>query len=129
MMTTRTRSSSDANLAIYYSMVATDSDDKLWGVFIKDHNSIDIEEEGKIKAQRLNVGFSRARERMHFVLSKPLSQFNGSIGEALRHYHQVLEDAKKEKPGTMVDPNSPMEPYVLHWLYQTDFWNKNKHED
>lgn len=111
---------------IYYSMVASEADDKLWGVFIKDLNSVDIEEDGKIKAQRLNVGFSRARESMHFVLSKPLSQFNGSIGEALRHYHQTLEDAKQEKPVTMVDPKSAMEPYVLHWLYQSDFWNKNK---
>ncbi|RJQ48924.1 MAG: hypothetical protein C4538_03080 [Nitrospiraceae bacterium] len=111
---------------VYYSMVATETDDKLWGVFIKDLESVDIEEDGKIKAQRLNVGLSRARERMHFVLSKPLSQFTGSIGEALRHYHNVLEDAKKEKPVTMVDPKSAMEPYVLHWLYQTDFCNKNK---
>ena len=113
---------------IYYSMVATEADDKLWGVFIKDLNSVDIEEDGKIKAQRLNVGFSRARERVHFVLSKPLSQFTGSIGEALRHYHQILEEARQEKSVTMVDPKSPMEPYVLHWLYQTDFWNKNKHK-
>ncbi|MDA8242184.1 MAG: AAA domain-containing protein [Nitrospiraceae bacterium] len=111
---------------IYYSMVATETDDKLWGVFIKDLNKVDIEEEGKIKAQRLNVGFSRARERMHFVLSKPLSEFNGSVGEALRHYHHVLEDARQEKPVTAVDPKSAMEPYVLHWLYQTEFWNKNK---
>ncbi|MBI5601734.1 MAG: topoisomerase DNA-binding C4 zinc finger domain-containing protein [Deltaproteobacteria bacterium] len=111
---------------IYYSMVATETDDKLWGVFIKDLNSVDIEENGKIKAQRLNVGFSRARERMHFVLSKPLGQFNGSVGDALRHYHQILEDAKREKLVTMVDPKSAMEPYVLHWLYQTDFWNKSK---
>lgn len=111
---------------IYYSMVATEANDKLWGVFIKDLDSVDIEEDGKIKAQRLNVGLSRARERMHFVLSKPLNQFTGSIGEALRHYHSILEDAKKEKPLTMVDPKSAMEPYVLHWLYQTDFWNKNK---
>jgi len=111
---------------IYYSMVATESEDKLWGVFIKDLNNIDIEEDGKIKAQRLNVGFSRARECMHFVLSKPLSQFTGSIGEALRHYYQILIEARQEKSVTMVDPRSPMEPYVLHWLYQTDFWNKNK---
>jgi len=57
-----------------------------------------------------------------------LSQFTGSIGEALRHYHQILEEARQEKSVTMVDPKSPMEPYVLHWLYQTDFWNKNKHK-
>ena len=112
---------------IYYSMVANESEDRLWGVFIKDLNSIDIEEDGKIKAQRLNVGFSRAREQMHFVLSKPIEQFTGSIGEALRHYHNVLQEAKQEKTSAAVDPNSPMEPYVLHWFYQTEFWNKNKH--
>ena len=111
---------------IFYSMVATETDDKLWGVFIKDLNSVDIEEDGKIKAQRLNVGFSRARERMHFVLSKPLSQFAGSVGEALRHYHQLLEEARQEKSVTTVDPKSVMEPCVLHWFYQTDFWNNNK---
>ncbi len=111
---------------IYYSMVATEVDDKLWGVFIKDLNSVNIEEDANIKAQRLNVGFSRARECMHFVLSKPLSQFSGSIGEALRHYHRIHEEARQEKTATAVDPKSAMEPYVLHWFYQTDFWNKNK---
>ena len=44
---------------IYYSMVASDTEDRLWGVFIKDLNSVDIEEDGKIKVQRLNVGLSR----------------------------------------------------------------------
>ena len=113
---------------IYYSMVASETDDRLWGVFIKDLNSIDIEEDGKIKAQRLNVGLSRARECMHFVLSKPIDEYTGSIGEALRHYNQTLQEAKQEKPVTLVDLNSPMETHVLHWFYQTKFWNKNKHD-
>lgn len=60
-------------------MVASPHSDKLWGVFIKDLNSVDIEEDGQIKAQRLNVGFSRAKECVHFILSKPLQDFNGSI--------------------------------------------------
>jgi superfamily I DNA and/or RNA helicase len=38
---------------IFYSMVATEEDDRLWGVFIKDLSNVDIEEDGKIKAQRL----------------------------------------------------------------------------
>jgi hypothetical protein len=42
---------------IFYSMVASEHSDKLWGVFIKDLASVDIEEDGQIKAQRLNVGF------------------------------------------------------------------------
>ena len=34
---------------IFYSMVASEENDRLWGVFIKDLGSVDLEEEGKIK--------------------------------------------------------------------------------
>jgi hypothetical protein len=111
---------------ILYSMVANKHSDKLWGVFIKDLNSVDIEEDGQIKAQRLNVGLSRAKETMHFVLSKPLDEFNGSIGAALRYYSFILEEAKKEKNIDSVDTRSAMEPEVLNWFYQTKFWNQYK---
>ena len=111
---------------VFYSMVATEENDHLWGVFIKDLNNVDIEEDGKIKAQRLNVGFSRARETMHFVLSKPIDKYNGSIGEAIRHYHYILEDAKKERSINESDEKSKMEPEVMNWFYQTDFWKKYK---
>jgi very-short-patch-repair endonuclease len=110
---------------VFYSMVANENSDRLWGVFIKDFNSVDSEEDGKIKVQRLNVGFSRAKEAVHFVLSKPLDKFNGSIGDALRHYNFVLEEAKKECDVSAVDKNSKMEPKVLKWFYDTDFWKKN----
>lgn len=111
---------------VFYSMVATNEDDRLWGVFIKDLNSVDIEEDGKIKAQRLNVGLSRAKECINFVLSKPIDKFNGSIGEALRHYLFVLEEAKKERGVNEVDQKSKMEPEVMNWFYQTNFWKMNK---
>lgn len=111
---------------VFYSMVATETSDRLWGVFIKDFNSVDNEEDGKIKAQRLNVGFSRAKECAHFILSQPLDKFTGSIGDALRHYFNILEEAKKEKTSADVDQNSKMEPEVLNWFYQTDFWQRNK---
>ena len=111
---------------IFYSMVASKHSDKLWGVFIKDLKSVDIEEDGQIKAQRLNVGFSRAKECVHFILSKPLDQYNGSVGEALRYYSFILDEAKREKGVDRVDQNSPMEPEVLNWFYQTKFWNQNK---
>ena len=110
---------------IYYSMVATNEDDHLWGVFIKDLSNVDSEEDGKIKAQRLNVGLSRAKECMYFVLSKPIEKYNGSIGDALRHYSNVLEEAKKEHDVAEVDKKSKMEPEVLNWFYQTDFWTKH----
>lgn len=111
---------------IFYSMVASEHNDKLWGVFIKDLASVDIEEDGQIKAQRLNVGFSRAKECMHFVLSKPLDGFTGSVGDALRHYAYTLEEAKKERNVAEVDAKSKKEPEVLNWFYQTSFWKENK---
>ncbi len=111
---------------IFYSMVATPSDDRLWGVFIKDLEKVQVEEEGQIKAQRLNVGLSRAKECMHFVVSKPLDDFTGSIGLALRHYETVLGEGKKERSVAEVDKKSAMEPAVLNWFYQTRFWAQNK---
>ncbi len=111
---------------IYYSMVATKKVDRLWGVFIKDLSSVDVEEEGRIKAQRLNVGLSRAKECMHFVISKPVEEFNGSIGEALRHYAFTLNEAKAQRDVIEVDQKSPMEAKVLEWFYQTKFYLENK---
>jgi superfamily I DNA and/or RNA helicase len=111
---------------VFYSMVATPADDRLWGVFIKDLQNIQVEEEGQIKAQRLNVGLSRAKECMHFVVSKPLDNFTGSIGLALRHYKTVLSDARQERSVAEVDKTSPMEAAMLNWFYQTQFWEQNK---
>ena len=111
---------------VFYSMVATPSDDRLWGVFIKNLENVQVEEEGQIKAQRLNVGLSRAKECMHFVVSKQLDDFTGSIGFALRHYKTALCDAKKERSVDEVDKKSAMEPAVLNWFYQTQYWQQNK---
>lgn len=111
---------------VFYSMVANPESDRLWGIFIKDLDSVDVEEEGKIKAQRLNVGFSRAKEQMVFVLSKPVKEFAGSVGQALRHYEYTLQEAQKERDAAEVDSNSPMESVVMNWFYQTTFWRENK---
>ncbi len=111
---------------IYYSMVASSHSDKLWGVFIKDLSNVDVEEDGQIKAQRMNVGFSRAKECVHFVLSKPLKDFTGSIGKALSHYQYTMDEAKKEHSVAEVDKKSKMEPEVLNWFYQTKFWRQHK---
>jgi len=111
---------------VYYSMVATNSSDRLGHVFIKDLSSVNLEDDSVIRAQRLNVGFSRARECMHFVLSKPLESYSGAIGEAIRHYWQTLQEAKKERRSVDTDARSAMEPIVLNWFYQTDFWKRNK---
>ena len=111
---------------IFYSMVASEESDRLWGVFIKDLANVDLEEEIKIKAQRLNVGFSRAKECIHLVLSKSLDNYSGAIGDALRHYHNTLTDARNERTAVDVDQRSPMESAVLNWFYQTGFWGENR---
>lgn len=110
---------------IIYSMVASNISDKLWAIFIKDRSSADLEEGGKIKLQRLNVGFSRAKERMHFFLSKPIDNFTGSIGEALKHYQQILDTAINLPDENSTDPRSPMENKVLHWIQETKFFKLN----
>lgn len=111
---------------ILYSMVANQISDKLWGVFVKDRGNIELEESGKIKLQRLNVGFSRAKEQMHFFLSKPVQAFSGSIGEALQHYHKVLEMARKLPDVDSTDARSPMEKKVLNWLQETIFFKSHQ---
>lgn len=112
---------------IFYSMVATEADDKLNYIFIGDLNNIDQDDdEGKIKAQRLNVGLSRAKECMHFVLSKSIDQYTGSAKEFLQHYSNTLLDGQKELDSSAVDKKSQMEPLVLDWFYQTKFWEENR---
>lgn len=112
---------------IFYSMVATIADDKLNYVFISDLSNIDVDDdEGKIKAQRLNVGLSRAKECMHFVLSKPIDEYTGSAKEFLQHYSNILFEGQKELDSSAVDKKSKMEPLVLHWFYGTKFWEENK---
>lgn len=112
---------------IYYSMVATEAQDKLNYVFISNLNNVDLEDdEGKIKAQRLNVGLSRAKECMHFVLSKPIEEYSGTAKEFLQHYSNTLSEAQKEPDSSSVDKNSQMEPLVLEWIKQTKFWEENR---
>jgi hypothetical protein len=68
--------------------------------------------------QRLNVGFSRAQEKIWFVLSKPIEQYRGSIARVLQHYKSLLEGNKIASPSE-TDVNSPMERQLLEWLKST----------
>lgn len=112
---------------IYYSMVASEIDDKLAYVFPRDifQNNFDNDSESEVRRQRLNVGFSRSKETMHFIISKPVEQFNGSIGVALNHYATLKEEVARRLTADAVDKNSPMEKKVLDWVYQTPFWSNN----
>ena len=110
---------------IFYSMVANPERDKLSSIFLKSLDDVDFEEGGQIRAQRLNVGFSRSKECMHFVHSKPLDEFKGSIRDALFHYRNELKKSKSLPDFSEVDPKSPMEANVLNWILQTKFYNDN----
>ncbi|MFA5015364.1 MAG: AAA domain-containing protein [Actinomycetota bacterium] len=109
---------------VFYSFVERPGEEILRYIFPKDFKKLDDEEEGSIKAQRLNVGFSRAREEMHFVLSKDVPDISGEIGRALTHYCNELEECKK-----LPDINicqSEMEKFVLSLITQTSFYQGHK---
>jgi len=110
---------------ILYSMVASPVSDKTNYIFASDLKSND-EDEKKIRLQRLNVGFSRSKECMHFILSKPIEDFSGSIGTVLRHYKKQLEISSQQPTEKDVDPSSPMEKKVLEWIKDTSFYQNNQ---
>jgi len=106
-------------------MVATREKDRLKWIFPKNlENSIDRE---SIKAQRMNVGFSRAKETIHFILSKPIEEYQYEIESALIHYKNELENGKKLHIGG-TDKKSPMEKEIQNYFYQTSFYKNNKEE-
>lgn len=109
---------------IFYSMVATEEKDRLRYIFIKDLASINDEENWSVRAQRLNVWFSRAKECMHFILSKPINNFTWEIKNALLHYQNELEAGKKVKLW-WTDNNSPMEKKIQEYFYETRFYKDN----
>lgn len=110
-----------------YSMVATRDKDVLNYIFPVALTGGGEEAEEALKAQRLNVGFSRSKEAMWFVLSKPIGEFKGTIRKALQHYESVLND-KTVAIAEDTDPSSPMERRVLEWLKATQFFRENEED-
>jgi hypothetical protein len=112
---------------IFYSMVATSANDLLNYIFPVEIEGVADRVEEALKVQRLNVGFSRAKECIHFVLSKPVDKFRGSIGRALSHYNNLLIDKNiPEEEDT--DPLSPMEKKALDWIKKTPFFQNNREQ-
>ena len=94
---------------IYYSFVASSNVDKLWTILPKQLNEQDEEElDRNLRMQRLNVAFSRGKEKLIFVHSKPVSDFSAGR-EVLNHYAQVIAKAKAVPSESSVDPNSGAE--------------------
>ena len=110
---------------IIYSMVATRDRDVLNYIFPVEFKT-DDEDGNSLKAQRLNVGLSRAKEKMVFVLSKEPEEFKGTIGRALLHYKQILNQ-RHIAQAHQTDKSSPMEAKLLHWIKNTEFFKANEH--
>jgi len=110
---------------IYYSMVANKHEDKLWAVFPKELDSNNGDIDFNLRKQRLNVGFSRGKEKIVFVLSKDIQEYSSSIKTALNHYKAIYENSNKAISIDQLDPNSPMEEKVLEWLQKTDLYQRS----
>lgn len=106
---------------IFYSMVATEENDTLYGIFPK---NLENNVSEKLRLQRLNVGFSRAQEQIWFVLSKSPEKFTNSIAEVLRHYQSILN--KRDVTAEDTDQSSPMEAEVLSWIKTCAFYTLHK---
>jgi len=82
-----------------------------------------------LKMQRLNVGFSRAKDTMIFVHSQPLEDYsNTRLGDALKHYKRTLENSAKNDmfiADTAVF-DSPKEEELYQRLVSTDFVQSNQ---
>ena len=112
---------------IFYSMVATREKDRLNWIFpvsVQDGMTLgDLALAGSVKAQRMNVGFSRAKECIHFVLSKPIEEFRGEIKNAMLHYQNELKIGKKR---IIKKLDSKMEYKVDEIFHNTKFYKENK---
>ena len=79
--------------------------------------------EENLRLQRLNVGMSRAKEKIVFVLSKPIEDFKGNAQKILNHYWNEVVNANKTPEITELD--SPMEIKLLGWIKDTPFYKDN----
>jgi len=77
-----------------------------------------------LKMQRLNVGFSRAKDTMIFVHSMPINEYGKTrLGDAIRHYDKALDENKKSdffiEDTTIFE--SPAEKDLYGLLISTNF--------
>lgn len=81
----------------------------------------------KLKKQRLNVGFSRAKEQMIFVHSMPLEEYSDSVlGEALKFYKQTLDTAIDNYIEDESVFGSPAEKELYMLIQNTEFFKENR---
>ena len=108
---------------IYYSMVATKEKDKLSSVLGKNFDP-QMDPEENLRLQRLNVGMSRAKEKITFITSKPVNEYTGNAHKILSHYENEIRHAKSAPDPSSTE--SPMEKKLLKWIQDTSFYQMFK---
>ncbi|MDO9264540.1 MAG: AAA domain-containing protein, partial [Desulfosalsimonadaceae bacterium] len=82
-----------------------------------------------LKMQRLNVGFSRAKDTMIFVHSMPINDYSNSrLGDALKHYQKLLTDNLQNDffVEDVAVFDSPAEKNLYSLLINTNFVKSNR---
>jgi len=80
-----------------------------------------------LKMQRLNVGFSRAKNQMIFIHSMNIEDYNDTrLGFALSHYRELLNTTNDHFISDESIFGSPAEKKLYNLLLQTDFFKRNK---
>lgn len=81
----------------------------------------------RLKMQRLNVGFSRAKDMMVFVHSMDIGDFSDTrLGNALRHYDTIKNTAHDHYISDESIFGSPAEKELYTAILQTRFFQENK---
>jgi len=111
---------------VFYSMVERPGESILRFIFPASIGFSNDEEDGDLRRQRLNVGLSRAKESVRFVLSKPVSELTGEIGNALRTFERQLSKPDFADLQGQTDSRSPKESELLQALSQTAFYRENE---
>jgi len=82
-----------------------------------------------LKMQRLNVGFSRAKDTMVFVHSMPVNDYSHTrLGDALKHYKKLLDENSKNDffVEDIAVFGSPAEENLYNLLINTDLVKSNR---
>jgi very-short-patch-repair endonuclease len=82
-----------------------------------------------LKMQRLNVGFSRAKDTIVIVHSMVLEEYsNTRMGDALKFYRELQENAVDNYIADETIFGSPAEKDLYNLLIQTDFYKTNRNK-
>ncbi len=108
---------------IFYSMVERENEDILKSIFLLQFGNLDNDESNSRNVTRLNVGFSRAKDTVRFVLSKQPENIRGEVGNALRHFKSALEQLTVNE-----SPSNEKEVLMLNYIKKTPFYIERQGE-